>query len=305
LSDPRIIRANGADICIETFGDPSDPTVLLIMGSAASMDWWPGEFCQLLADASRYVVRYDHRDTGQSTTYEPGKPGYSGSDLIRDAVGILDGLEVERAHLVGMSMGGGIAQQIVFEHPERVLSLTLIATSPVSTEEDGDRLPSMAPELQELFAHPAPEPDWSDRAEVVDHTFAGTFPLQGSVRVEETELRTLIERVYDRTKNMASTMTNHWILEDDDITRSLADLEAPTLVLHGTEDPLLPFEHGEALAEGIPDARLVAMPGVGHGELPRAIWHLVVPAIVDITSNLSMQPRETSSKTSLSPTEPC
>src|SRR5918994_37613 len=119
----RTMRAeiNGAELCVDTIGNPGDPAVLLIMGGAGSMDRWEEPFCERLAAAGRYVIRYDHRDTGGSTTYPPGKPGYTGDDLVADALGVLDHLGVERAHVFGLSMGGGIAQRIAVDHPERLL----------------------------------------------------------------------------------------------------------------------------------------------------------------------------------------
>jgi pimeloyl-ACP methyl ester carboxylesterase len=125
-SGERVVRANGVDLWVETFGDPDDQAILLIMGLAASMDWWEDEFCQRLAAGGRFVVRYDHRDTGRSTSYPAGAPPYTGHDLTADAVGLLDVLGRPRAHLVGMSAGGGIAQEIAVDHPDRVASLTLI-----------------------------------------------------------------------------------------------------------------------------------------------------------------------------------
>jgi pimeloyl-ACP methyl ester carboxylesterase len=135
------IETNGAVLCVGTFGDPAHPAVLLIMGAAGSMDRWEEPFCERLAAAGRYVIRYDHRDTGGSTTHPPGKPGYTSDDLFADVLGILDHLGIERAHLVGLSMGGAIAQWTAIHNPERVLSLTLMSTSPVGT--GGPELPPM------------------------------------------------------------------------------------------------------------------------------------------------------------------
>src|SRR5918997_4413010 len=101
----RFIQTNGVTLAADSFGDPADPAILLIMGGGASMDWWEDEFCERLAAAGRFVIRYDHRDTGQSTAYEPGAPGYTGTDLADDAVGVLDAYGLASAHIVGMSMG--------------------------------------------------------------------------------------------------------------------------------------------------------------------------------------------------------
>src|SRR5881392_3130047 len=125
----RMVEAQGVVLCTEPFGDPSDPPILLIMGIGASMLWWEEGFCRMLADGGRFVIRYDHRDTGRSVTYEPGRPGYTGDDLVDDAAGVLGAYGVGAAHVVGVSMGGALAQVLALDFPERVLSLVLISTS--------------------------------------------------------------------------------------------------------------------------------------------------------------------------------
>src|SRR5690348_3981912 len=126
----RMIQANGVELCTEPFGAPDDSPILLIMGAGASMLWWDADFCRRLAAGDRYVIRYDHRDTGRSTTFPPGNPGYTGAALVMDAVAVLDGYGISAAHLVGLSAGGGIAQCVALDHAERVRSLVLISTSP-------------------------------------------------------------------------------------------------------------------------------------------------------------------------------
>ena len=145
MSDEELIEINGVTICVATFGSPEDPPVLLIQGNGGSMLWWEDEFCTRLASAGRFVIRYDHRDTGRSVTYPPGEPGYVFTDLVEDAAGVLDVTGVDQAHVVGISMGGAIAQLLALDHPDRVASLTLISTSP-----DGPGaadLPPMSPDL--------------------------------------------------------------------------------------------------------------------------------------------------------------
>ena len=281
---PRIVRANGVDLCVETFGDHASPAVLLIGGAEMSMDWWEDELCERLASGPRFVIRYDLRDTGQSVTYEPGAPRYTGADLTADAVGLLDALGVERAHLAGISMGGGIAQEIALLQPERVASLTLIATSP-AVARAGRELPPSSDELKAHFADPPPPPDWSDREAVIDHVLAGLRPFAGSLPVDEEEQRALVERVVERTRNIESSLTNHWILDEgESVHGELGEIAAPTLVLHGTEDPLFPLAHGEALAAEIPNARLLPLEGMGHEMPRRQLWELVVPAILEHTA---------------------
>src|SRR6266511_1406242 len=127
-----MIEANGVELCTEAFGRPADPPILLIMGIGESMLWWAQGLCRLLTEGGRFVIRYDHRDTGRSVTYEPGRPEYTGADLTADAVGVLDGFGISAAHLVGVSAGGALAQLLALSSADRVLSLTLISTSPVT-----------------------------------------------------------------------------------------------------------------------------------------------------------------------------
>jgi pimeloyl-ACP methyl ester carboxylesterase len=280
-SGERMVKVNGVDLCVETFGDHRDPAVLLIMGAAASMLWWEDEFCERLASGGRFVLRYDHRDTGRSVTYPPGAPGYTGDDLVADAAGILDALGVTSAHVVGMSMGGGIAQRLALDSPDRVLSLTLLSTSPGS----GPDLPPMSDELRAHFASPPPEPDWSDREAVIDYLVEDERAHAARSRpFDEAARRELAGRNVDRSVDIAASMTNHFVLEGGESGRErLGGIRAPTLILHGTEDPLFPIGHAQALEREIPDARLVPLEQTGH-ELPRAAWDVVVPAILEHTS---------------------
>jgi pimeloyl-ACP methyl ester carboxylesterase len=281
MSEPTMVEANGVELCVETFGDGSSPAILLIGGAASSMDWWRDEFCEQLAAGPRFVIRYDLRDTGQSVSYAPGAPQYSGVDLVADAAGVLDALAVTRAHVVGVSMGGALAQRLALDHRDRVASLTLIATSP-----GGSGLPPVSAALRARFEQPADEPDWSDRQAVVDyivddlHAYAGTLPF------EEEEMRALAGRIFDRTVSIESAMKNHGLVEDDgEPTRPrLGEITAPTLVLHGTDDPLFPYGHAEALAAEIPGAHLLPLEGMGHEVPPRLVWDQVVAATLEHTA---------------------
>ena len=279
-------RVNGVDLCLETFGDRTHPAILLIGGAAGAMDWWEDAFCQRLAAGLRFVVRYDLRDTGQSTTSPAGTPDYGQPDLVRDAVGLLDALSLPAAHIVGISMGGGIAQRIAVDYPDRVTSLTLLSTSPGGPGgPDHPDLPPMARHLQQRFAAPPAEPDWSDRDAVIDRIVDGERAFAGSIPTDEPRLRALAARVVDRTTDIAASMTNHYLIDGGDAVRpKLGTITAPTLILHGTDDPLFPYGHAEASAREIPGAVLVAMPGVGHQMPPPEVWDVVVPAILKHTS---------------------
>ena len=278
----RHVRANGVRLCVETFGDASDPPILLIMGAAASMDWWEHEFCSRLAAGRRFVIRYDHRDTGQSVTYPPRSPEYSGADLVTDAVGILDALDASPAHLAGMSMGGALAQLLALDHPDRVRSLILISTGPATPGADDGDLPSMSPEAAARFADLA-EPNWADRAAVLDYGVRLSRACAGTAGFDEAAARALWERALDRTIDIEAMMTNHHVIDGAEPWRHrLGELRAPTLVIHGTADPVIPYGHGEALADEIPGARLLALEAVGH-EIPRSTWDTVVPAMIEHT----------------------
>ena len=286
-SSQRTIVANGVDLCVQTFGTADAPAILLIAGAASSMDWWEDEFCERLAAGGRFVIRYDLRDTGQSVTYQPGAPGYSGSDLVADAVGLLDALMISRAHVVGISMGGGLAQRLALDHPTRVASLTLLSTSPGGPGgPDNPDLPPMSDELASVFAEPDPPPDWSDRAAVIEYLVEGQRPFAGTLPFDEEGLRALLGTVVDRTIDIESSMTNHWILEggDQPMRPRLGEITAPTLVLHGTDDPLFPYDHAEALAGEIRGAHLVPLAGVGHEMPPRPVWDLVLAEILAHTA---------------------
>jgi pimeloyl-ACP methyl ester carboxylesterase len=274
----RMINANGVDLCTESFGRPADPAILLIMGGA-SMLWWEEDFCRLLADGSRYVIRYDLRDTGRSITYAPGSPGYTGSDLLDDAAGILDAYQIPAAHIVGVSAGAAMAQLLALDHPDRVTSLVLISTT--SALPTGRGLP---PPTQEFtrFASTA-HVDWSDTDSVTDYLVGYSRVLAGDQRpFDEEAMRDLVRRDITRSRDIAA-LQNHDILTDGDRQRGpLSALAAPTLVIHGTADPMFPVAHGQALASDIPGARLLQLPGAGHGVEP-ADWETIARAIHEHT----------------------
>ena len=275
----------GARLCAETFGDSADPAILLIGGIASAMDWWHEDFCRALAAGDspggpgRFVIRYDHRDTGRSRTDPPGAPSYTGDDLAEDPVRLLDALGIGRAHVVGVSMGGGIAQQTAIEHPDRVASLTLMSTSPLT---GGPDLPAPTAEARALFDDPPPDPDWSDRDAVVRHLVEGERAFAGPCYDAAATLETA-RRVAERSIDPAAA-ANHFLVEGRAPQGTLADVAAPTLVLHGEADPMFPPEHGAALAAAVPGARLVLLSGVGHQYPPRIAWGVVVPEILALTA---------------------
>lgn len=274
-----IIEANGVDLCVETFGAAADPAILLIHGAAASMLGWEDGFCERIAAAGRHVIRYDNRDTGTSASYPPGRPGYALSDLVGDAVGILDALGIGRAHLVGRSMAGAIIAQAGLRHADRVASLTFVTTTP-----GGPGLPPMSPEFVAYVGSGGPDP--SDRAAVVEYVVGLLRAYSGgSPYFDEAAVRPVIERDVARTRDIASCLVNHFVMDFDWPTdRSLDQIDTPTLVIHGERDPVFPLEHGRALQKRIPGAELLVMEKAGH-EVPAALWDVVVPALIRHTAD--------------------
>jgi pimeloyl-ACP methyl ester carboxylesterase len=270
-----------AELCVQSFGDPADPAVLLIHGAAAAMEYWEDDFCRRIAGAGRFVIRYDNRDTGESTTYPPGEPGYTGRDLVDDALAVLDALGVDRAHVVGLSMGGDLAQTLALDHPDRLRTVTLIATSPNGPRPGGPELPGMSDELAALFAGGGEAPD--PAAGVVDRMVDDFRPYAGSGPFDEEALRDAAERIAARSKDLASA-GNHFLADPGpESTRALTELDVPTLVIHGTDDPLFPLPHGEELARLIPGAELLVVDRMGH-ELPHHAWPTAIPAILAHTA---------------------
>jgi len=276
----RTIGANGVQLCAEPFGDTAHPPILLIMGIGSSMLWWEEEFCRMLAGGGRYVIRYDHRDTGRSHTCEPGRPEYTGADLTADAAGVLDGFGISAAHLVGVSAGGGIAQQVALDSADRVLSLTLISTSPATL---GDRdLPPPTPEFSRFVA--TAEADWSNPDSVIDYLVGYSRILAGGERAfDEARVRELVRRDVERAHDFAAAQNHDLMSHREGSPKPLSSITAPTLVIHGTADPMFPLEHGEVLAADIPGARLLTLDGAGHGVYGDD-WEMIVATILEHTA---------------------
>ncbi len=272
------------ELAHQTIGDPSDPPMLLVMGLASQMIGWPDAFCDLLAERGFFVIRFDNRDCGHSTILadagtpsprdglESGRVPYTLSDMAGDAAGLLDVLEVAAAHVVGVSMGGMIAQTLAIDHPERVLSLASIMST------TGERSVGQATqEAQEMLWRRPPLDDREAFAEeiVLVRSVIGS---QGLERDEEWS-RDVARRAFDRGIYPDGSMRQiAAIVASGDRTEALRRLDVPTVVVHGTGDPLIGVSGGEATAAAIPGAELVLIEGMGH-DLPPAAWERIVGAI--------------------------
>ncbi|HSF02074.1 MAG TPA: alpha/beta fold hydrolase [Solirubrobacterales bacterium] len=276
--------ANGIELVYESFGDPADPTMLLVMGLGVQMLGWDEELCELLAGRGFRAVRFDNRDVGRSTRIEGGprpdlmaaamgdasSASYTLDEMAGDCVGLLDHLGVQAAHVVGVSQGGMIAQTLAIRHPERVLSLASIMSS-TGDRAVGQPHPEALPTL--LTSGPADREGFAESAVQV-------FRVIGSpgFDADEEKLRKLARASFDRGYYPEGTARQLLaILASGDRTETLRRLDVPTVVIHGTDDALIDVSGGKATAAAIPGARLELIEGMGH-DLPRELW----PRFVDL-----------------------
>lgn len=282
------IGPSGIDIAYERFGDPAAPPVLLVMGLATQMLGWPDDFCRALVAAGLHVIRFDNRDIGLSThlrdapapdvvaalSGDTSSASYTLSDMAGDTIGLLDALALNRAHIVGASMGGMIAQTIAIEHPERVQSLTSIMST------TGEHTVGQATQeaLAALLSPPA-----TTRQEAVDRTVS-IFRVIGSpgFDLDEAQLRHRAGLAYDRANDPVGVGRQFLaIIASGDRTPRLRAVKVPTLVIHGADDPLVGVSGGKATAAAIPGAELVILDGMGH-DLPRELWPQITTRIAEL-----------------------
>ena len=281
-------QTNGIELEYETFGDSSKPTILLVMGLGIQLLGWDERFCNMLADRGFHVVRFDNRDVGLSSKIEDGgtpnvleifmsgntaAAPYTLEDMADDTAGLLDHLGVDAAHLVGVSMGGMIAQELACRHPQRVLSLTSIMSTTGARTVGQPR-----PDIFAAMAAPAP----SDREGFIEFQ-SNIFKQIGSPKYpfDEQEFKSLIGASYDRSHYPAGFLRQlAAILASADRTPALGDVKLPTLVIHGEDDPLIVLSGGEATAAAVPGSKLIKIPGMGH-DLPPELWPQFIDAIVE------------------------
>jgi pimeloyl-ACP methyl ester carboxylesterase len=282
-----LLKANGIEIEYETFGDPSASPLLLIGGLGSQLLSWDEAFCEQLRDRGFHVIRYDNRDAGLSTKMEAAgepdliaaftgnpNPAYKLDDLASDAIGVLDALGIGAAHLVGVSMGGFIAQLVAINHSDRVLSLTSIMSGP-----GGNDGVAPKPEGAEVLTRVPP----ATREGRIQHGLWFRNVLKGSADPFDEEAETKrVERSYDRSYYPVGTGRQLVaILAADGRLERLGKVKVPTLVIHGTDDVLVPIENGRSVATAVPGARLIEIEGMGHN-LPERVWPRVMDAIEEL-----------------------
>lgn len=283
-------QANGIEIEFETRGDERCPAVLLIMGLGAQLVRWPESLVQGLVEIGLRVVRFDNRDCGMSSAFPDGgvpkleaiidgseQPPYTLDDMARDAIGLMDWLEIEKAHIVGTSMGGMIGQLLASDFPDRVLSLTSI----MSTTGNPDLSPSN-PDIFEKLTQPRPDP-LQDLPAYLDHeVWRASLISSPAYPSSPSNARACALLEYERGYNPdGAARQMAAIFSHQDRRVKLRSIRAPTLIVHGLEDPLIPPDGGEDCANTIPDSRLILIPGMAH-DLPDDLMPVVSAAIGDI-----------------------
>jgi pimeloyl-ACP methyl ester carboxylesterase len=286
--------ANGIEIWYETFGDPDDAPLLLVMGFTCQAIQWDVDFCNALVDRGYYVIRYDNRDVGLSTKIDSPNFDFIGSfmkalageeidapylltDMASDAVGLLDHLGIESAHVVGVSMGGMIGQTMAIEHAQRVRTLTSI----MSTTGDLDVGQANAEAAATLLRTPAP-----DRETYLEGYVDMWRVLCGPVYFDEDYIRKRGAEAYDRCYfPVGYGRQLLGIYASGSRSEQLREVTTPTLVIHGSIDPLIDISGGRRTAQLVPEAELIEIDDMGH-DLPRPLWPQIVDAIVRHTSNV-------------------
>jgi pimeloyl-ACP methyl ester carboxylesterase len=278
--DARKVKNRDAEIYAEAIGDPLKPCVIMVMGSQASLLWWPEDFCEALANRGRYVLRFDTRDTGLSTRYPIGAPDYSFDDLADDVIAILDSFGIAQAQLLGVSAGGIVGQIVALKYPDRLSGLVILSSTPLGGEKM--HLPPPSKEFNAL-AGSGGDVDWDDRKQAVDALLAWGRVLVGKGQTfDEAGARRLIEADFDRSQGLAHTTNHFQVRGGEQWAEKLSELKPPLRVLHGRLDPIYPIEHGRALAKTVTGATLVELPG-GHG-LDAAAFEPVLDALTSQNS---------------------
>jgi pimeloyl-ACP methyl ester carboxylesterase len=273
----KIIPNQEVQIATESRGTPSQGTILLAMGSTASMHWWPQTFVTQLAAAGYEVVRFDHRDTGRSTTNSPGDVRYDLGELVTDLVAILDSYGVDAAHLVGMSLGAYVAQIASLSYPSRIRSLTLIAAEPLGQDYEAS---GIAPEFTMHFAKMS-DLDLSDRNSVAGFMLEIARLSAGSaVPFDPAAAMARIELELDHAQNIQSAFNHSMIEGKIDHGLTAASIRQPTLIIHGTEDPIISVNAARCAASVIPGSKLLLLDRRGH-ELLAHDLNEIATAIID------------------------
>lgn len=290
-------KSNGVEIEYETFGDPKDAPILLIMGLGAQLTRWSASFCEALAANGHHVIRYDNRDVGLSEKFDhagfpnfaelfaarragraPSLP-YALDDMAADAAGLLSALGIARAHIVGPSMGGMIGQLLAADHADRVLSFTSIMSTT-----GNPALPRASDAAAALFTAPAPDPVANFEAYVAHGINSLRVVGSPAFPEDDTVLRARVIADYERAYYPIGAARQYAaVMGGGDRREKLRGIKAPVIVLHGEDDPLVPLAGGRDTHENIPGSELITVPGMGHN-IPDALAQTAIGAIMRAVS---------------------
>ena len=291
------VQANGLELYYDTFGSPDAEPMLLIMGVGAQAVMWPTEFCEALVNAGYYVIRFDNRDVGLSQRLDEAtvpnvvtatlrklaglnvNAPYTLSDMAADAAGVIEGLGLESAHVFGVSLGGMVAQTMAIECPHRVRTMTSMMSTPGSSRYFGKPKALLA-----LLGRPVSKTP----EEAANNSVAFFNAMRGArYAVDEEILRPAAALAFQRgvypagfARQMVAAVAS------GDRTRALKQVKLPTLIMHGSDDPLIPVAAGKATARAIPGAKLHIIEGLGH-HLPRGVWAIIVEELGALTAQRS------------------
>jgi len=268
----NLIQLDQIILCYETFGDQKNPAILLSMGAGAQSIAWPDKFCNALADNGYYVIRYDNRDTGRSTCFDFEKSPYDLLDLKNDALNLLNKLEISKTHVIATSMGGFIAQLLAIYHPDKIASLTLIASTPdlsiLTRALEGKKTNShLTPPTQAMiqFSNRAPEKQGNALTEYL--SYISLLDNDQHTKLDLKPFMDFFEKAKNRAKNLDAA-GNHFNAiiktQQKNITPLLGKINIPTWVIHGDRDPILPNDHGKEIAKHVKSAKFTSIKNMGH-----------------------------------------
>lgn len=276
----KIVQHQNIKLFTQSFGNKTNPAILLIAGATVSMLFWDEKFCQILADHNLFVIRYDFRDTGQSTSYPPGQINYNIEDLVDDTIRILDDYELSHAHYVGISLGGMIAQITAIKYHDRVRSLTLLSTMPWA--DSSMTIPEMDKSILDFHAKGA-NVDWDVEDKVVNYMLEGSHLMSGKKPLNVLREEKYIRESFRRALNFKSQFNHANLNGGMEYYNQLEKIKIPVLVIHGTDDKICHFQNALSIMEKLKGRNLLVLEGTGH-EIHEEDWNTIIKAIKNLVS---------------------
>jgi len=280
------IFVNNLKLHSESFGKSSNPACILIAGKMSTARFWSNAFCQYLANHGFFTIRYDHRDVGESSEIDWQKAPYTMSDLAKDAISVMDGYGIKKAHFVGDSMGGWICQRVGVDYPERVLSLVIISAGPIEITKEG--LMVLTPAEQEFLDRMTKMFLSVKNGNTIDETVQNLLPVwryaNAEILFDEEMAKAFTIDFLTRTKN--KNAKNHDLMMQEFLSQmkqsnTLQKINRPTLVIHGDKDPIVLLRHGKAVADAVSNAKFIMISGMGHVFFNQDLEEKIAKLVVD------------------------